>query len=57
MAVKMTRRITQETFDECVQGNIDDFEMEPDDMCVSTITTTHARTQVCTHVCMYLSAH
>ena len=31
MAVKMTRRITQETFDECVQGNIDDFEMEPDE--------------------------
>ena len=27
----MTRRITQETFDECVQGNIDDFEMEPDE--------------------------
>ena len=31
MAVKMLRRITQETFDECVQGNIDDFEMEPDE--------------------------
>ena len=31
MAVKMTRRITQEAFDECVQGNIDDFEMEPDE--------------------------
>ena len=27
MAVKVLRRISQETFDECVQGNIDDFEM------------------------------
>lgn len=31
MAVKVLRRISQETFDECVQGNIDDFEMEPDE--------------------------